>query len=142
MPLSVFRFAPCVLLLAAAQASASGRIDPSPIEPQKFPDFAACKRHLQQEYANDQARVASPPQAEPGRAAPERSIHTEGVVQAGRHEARYRVELGYLSRSVDHERKMLRSQYSYEDKLLTCKRRTLTGEKGRGYHLESYQPIE
>ena len=142
MQFSVVGSTTLLILLAAGQATASGRIDPAPIEPQKFPDFAACKRHLEQEYANDRASAAMRPQAEPGLAAPERSIRTEGVVQVSRHEARYQVELGYLSRVIDQQAQVVRSQYSYRDKVLTCKRRTLTGMQESGYHIESYEPLD
>lgn len=135
-------------ILVASQAFASGRIDPFPIEPETFRDFAACKAHLEAQYASDKAQHANDEEAirsqagVDGRVMPKRTLETKGVVQTGAREARYDVIHGYVSKVFDEGIEAIRSQYSYKDRRLVCNDGTLTGMEGSGYHIESFEPIE
>ncbi len=131
------------LLLAALAAQASGRLPPLPMEPQRFASYAACKAHLQQRHREDSARADARPRPVEAGGSVQTVVSTDGVVEAGRRHARYRVQIGWLGRdsarnAIDG---MIQTQYSYEETLLECKGRTLTGETVDGYHSPGYEPV-
>ena len=132
------------LLLASLAAQASGWMPGPPMEPRRFPSYAACKAHLQQRSREDRAQADAQPRPVEAGGSVQTVVTTDGVVEPGRRHARYRVQIGWLGRGSERDAVdgMIQTQYSYEDTTLECKGRTLTGETARGYHSPRFEPIE
>lgn len=148
-PRAAFRRVPAIalgagLLLASLSALGSGWMQGPPMEPRRFPSYAACKAHLQQRNREDRAQADARPRPVAAGGTVQTVVTTDGVVEPGRRHARYQVQIGWAGRGSERDAidGMIQTQYSYENTLLECKGRTLTGETARGYHSPGFERIE
>jgi len=131
------------LLLSGLAVQASGWMPGPPMEPRGFPSYAACKAHLEQRSQEDRARADPQPRPVQAGGTVQTVVVTDGVLEPGRRHARYKVQIGWAGRGSERDAidGMIQTQYSYEDTLLECKGRTLTGETASGYHLPGFERI-
>lgn len=123
-------------------APASGHLPGFPIPPRSFPDYAACKAFLEQTARDDRAQAEPQPrETEPGTTR-QMLVVGDGVVERGREQAEYRVQIGAQFRRRDPERAAIVTTFSYDERSYRCDGGTLSGESGaRGYYLPGYEPI-
>ncbi|QQP97799.1 hypothetical protein [Lysobacter enzymogenes] len=129
-------------LVAAHAVRASGHLPGFPIPPRSFPDYAACKAFLEQTARDDRAQAEPQPrETEPGTTR-QMLVVGDGVVERGREQAEYRVQIGAQFRRRDPERQAIVTTFSYDERSYRCDGGALSGEAGaRGYYLPGYEPL-
>jgi len=131
-----------LIAAAPAAAPASGHLPGFPIPPRQFADYAACKAFLEQTARDDRAQAEPQPrETEPGTTR-QMLVIGDGVVERGRDQAEYRVQIGAQFRRRDPERAAIVTTFSYDERSYRCDGGALSGEAGaRGYYLPGYEPL-
>ncbi|QWP74725.1 hypothetical protein J5226_13620 [Lysobacter sp. K5869] len=129
-------------LAAAPAALASGHLPGQPIEPKRFPDYAACKAFLEQTAREDRALAeAQPRDTEPGTTR-QVLVISDGVVERGPGQAEYRVQTGPQFRRRDEANAVIVTNFSYDERSYRCSGGELSGETGaRGFYQPGYEAI-